>query len=105
MWKMTEEKGDKKAIPGRIIPRRHYDAIPGTVLISMDRIIDCCYDESEKDYDRLDGYRDLSNHIFLDMKIVRGFLNELKHCDEPLAPCVEENDAEAESFAEKQNVS
>ncbi|GAI33512.1 unnamed protein product, partial [marine sediment metagenome] len=80
---MTEKK---KAIPGRIIPERHYDSVSGRVLISMENIIDCYYDDADEKFNaELDEVSD-AGCILRDMDRVRNFLEELRHCDEPLDP-------------------
>ena len=96
---MTEKKEDKKANPGRIIPERQYAAVSGSVLISMEKIIDSYYEKAEKTYYECKGAEQCRNHVFPHMTRVHRFLEELKHCDEPLDPYVEENDAGAGSSA------
>jgi len=96
----VEEKSDI-GYPGRIIPERHYDSVSGRVLASMEKIIDRFYNQEKADYVECKDVVLCADHIFQHIDIVHDFLEELKHCDEPLAPYVEENDAGAESPAKK----
>ncbi len=71
---MTEEKESKPIEERQIL----YTDIPESVLISMDTIIDCYYEEARKDYKACKGDTQKSvNHVFPHLERVLIFLEEL----------------------------
>ncbi len=96
--KMLKEE-NKDAKPG-IIVDRSYDAIPGKVMISMEKIINCYYEEAKREYRYLvdicgeEDTQKVKDHIFPHMERVIDFLEELKHTDEWIDEDINETETE-----------